>query len=910
MSLKKDIIGAEVQIGSNEAQKSLVELAQKTSTLTNENDRLRISQAKLKAVGKEHKEEYDKVTAAITENNKSIKENKSQMDALRKTIGLTEMSFPQLRKRAAELRKDLLDMGDSADPVQFNKLNKELIDTERQMGKVKGRIGETRGFMGQLGNSLTSIPGPVGAVIQSIHGMGKALWALVANPIGATIAVIVGSLMLLYKAFTSTDDGAKNVEAVLKSIGNVMDILIDRSMSYYNMLWSLVTFDWEGVKANAKDAFGGIGDAVVNATNAGLNYVDVMDDIEDREAASVITAAKLKLKIDELTVASKNVNLSTKERVKLAQEAMDKTIELNNLEKGFMVEKNKAELDNLATKINSNKLSEQSKRELLASWLELDHTQLNAEQQNNSAFKKFYNENTEEFKAMQKAKASEIEIEINLIGERKRLQKSLFGFEKDLRDEDKKLTDDARKKRIESLEAENSSEMGLIKKRFLEGKTTEDQYNAELLIQEMNFLSDKANVYKVGSKEYEEAQMQLLEKQVLAETTVKDLILQANKELANARIENLADGIAKEKTKEEQRWQEELAGLRKQLNDKKDLKEQDIALNDAINKTIQEKEKAHQKTINDLDKAGLLGKQMDHAIYGQAKARTDKELWTAEKEMARAQYAQELKDAKGNAAKIAQAERKLSDELIRIKQDERDKREAVGNAIFGAANTLLGGLIELVGKETALGKALFLFQQAAAVGQVIFNTAMANSKAVETFWMTGGMPWVAINTATAAGSIASIMAQTISGFKGKKAGGYTDRAASDDKIVDFVHANEFVGTANAVRNPTVKPVFDIIKLAEEQGTIATLNLPAVMASGGLQSGGYSSPPSSGSGVPDLIPVSSPSSDPELTSAINNMSRAVAVLVKNGVQFPIYTFKKRYEEISDLIDQTGMGGFKK
>jgi len=51
-------------------------------------------------------------------------------------------------------------------------------------------------------------------------------------------------------------------------------------------------------------------------------------------------------------------------------------------------------------------------------------------------------------------------------------------------------------------------------------------------------------------------------------------------------------------------------------------------------------------------------------------------------------------------------------------------------------------------------------------------------------------------------------------------------------------------------------------------------------------------------------------DPELTTAINNMSRAVAILVKNGVQFPIVPFKKELDEISDLIDQTGMGGFKK
>lgn len=51
------------------------------------------------------------------------------------------------------------------------------------------------------------------------------------------------------------------------------------------------------------------------------------------------------------------------------------------------------------------------------------------------------------------------------------------------------------------------------------------------------------DLYKVGSKEYEEAHAQSLKKQVTAEKKVKDLFLQAEKELAGAKIENLKDGI-------------------------------------------------------------------------------------------------------------------------------------------------------------------------------------------------------------------------------------------------------------------------------------------------------------------------------------------------------------------------------
>lgn len=64
-------------------------------------------------------------------------------------------------------------------------------------------------------------------------------------------------------------------------------------------------------------------------------------------------------------------------------------------------------------------------------------------------------------------------------------------------------------------------------------------------------------------------------------------------------------------------------------------------------------------------------------------------------------------------------------------------------------------------------------------------------------------------------------------------------------------------------------------------------------------------PSQNNGDKDLIKVLE-----DNTQAMKMNSEATASLMKNGVQFPIVAFKKRYEGVSGLIDQTGMGGFKK
>jgi TP901 family phage tail tape measure protein len=468
-----------------------------------------------------------------------------------------------------------------------------------------------------------------------------------------------------------------------------------------------------------------------------------------------------------------------------------------------------------------------------------------------------------------------------------------------------KADEAAIKKRITQAEAAHNDEMARINREHLEGKSSDDQYKADLLSEDLKFLAKKMTIYKKGSKEYEAAKNESLTKQVEAEKTVHELLLKAQKELADAGIENLEDGIAKEKALEENRWADELAGLKKQLNDKKDLSAEEAALNDSINLIIEEKQKAHLKKMADLDQATAQKKIMDAAIIEQAKSQTDADKFLAERDMARASYKQELIDAKGDHAKIATAERTLSDKLVQIKQDELDKRKEIGDAVFGAANSLFGGLSELVGKETALGKALFLFQQAAAIGQIIFDMSIANMKAIAASPLTAGMPWVAINTAIGVGSIASVVAQTIAGFS---EGGYTG-SGDKNQPAGMVHKGEWVANAKLLNNPLTGPIIARLESFQRTGYIPTQG--AVAASGENEYiASPKSPPQGGDFKNPSMGDNGMIRDPELTAAINTMSHVAALLMKNGVQFPIVPFKKQLDEVSDLINQTGMGGFKK
>jgi hypothetical protein len=242
----------------------------------------------------------------------------------------------------------------------------------------------------------------------------------------------------------------------------------------------------------------------------------------------------------------------------------------------------------------------------------------------------------------------------------------------------------------------------------------------------------------------------------------------------------------------------------------------------------------------DLNAADSAKKLMDKALISQAQAQMDEDRFQAERELAQAQYRQDLVDAQGKAVLIAQAERALSDRLVQIKQDELTRRQEIGEAMFNSASSLFGGLADLVGKETALGKALFLFQQAAAIGQVVFNTAIANAKALATSPLTFGQPWVAINTATAVGSIASIVGQTIANFskpEGYFEGGYTGKGRLTEPA-GVVHKGEYVIPAGMLRIPQIASIVAGLEQIRQNRVSVTRGAVLASKSGGYAIGGY------------------------------------------------------------------------
>jgi len=133
--------------------------------------------------------------------------------------------------------------------------------------------------------------------------------------------------------------------------------------------------------------------------------------------------------------------------------------------------------------------------------------------------------------------------------------------------------------------------------------------------------------------------------------------------------------------------------------------------------------------------------------------------------------------------------------------------------------------------------------------------------------------------------VRAVVAGNIGKSKGKKAGGYTGQAASDDQVMGVYHANEWFASAPAVRNPEVKQFLDVFDYYQRTGQISKLNTQTIMASipvaGKMAQGGYSTP-TAGSQQANLPQPYTTTPDPEFKALLQKLSKQLDEPIKASI----------------------------
>ncbi|MFH0760719.1 MAG: hypothetical protein V2A67_04385 [Bacteroidota bacterium] len=210
MGLQKDILETEVRFTSNQAMAELKNIETVTANLRRENERLAVTKAKLEALGKKESQEYRKITDQMKLNSEAIKHNKSTLESLRKVIGISAMSFSDLRQRASILSKQLSSTSKSANPAEYARLSKELNQVKNRMEQLQAGTNRTnailRGFKALLpALGVAAVAGAIKNLIGNIirvRSEFEKYGAVLKNTLGSAQAARMEMSML--KEFAAT----------------------------------------------------------------------------------------------------------------------------------------------------------------------------------------------------------------------------------------------------------------------------------------------------------------------------------------------------------------------------------------------------------------------------------------------------------------------------------------------------------------------------------------------------------------------------------------------------------------------------------------------------------------------------------------------------------------------------------
>lgn len=340
-----------------------------------------------------------------------------------------------------------------------------------------------------------------------------------------------------------------------------------------------------------------------------------------------------------------------------------------------------------------------------------------------------------------------------------------------------------------------------------EKAVNKDKFTAQ---ERIKFLEEAGRVSdELAAKEVEVAKLRLEAKQT------ENALTKSNKDDLNeaAQLEASVIQLETQRLNLQKRLSTELLTSRREVTaeEKADLKE----LSD-LKKTLRDAEAVSEQEKRELE----LIKIQEHYDNLIAKA-NENNIKTDELEAARDE-AKLLKqaefDEKDLAAKTKKQEEEqaLRQKTINELLAEKEAKAAIQLATIGVAEKGIAIGKQLAGKNKDVQKALLIAENAAGIAKILINTGVANAKAVATSPITGGQPWVAINSISAGLGIAGSIAATAKGLSalgGGSAGskpntpsGGSGGAAPAPPSFNVVGASETSVLADTVAEQTNEPV--------------------------------------------------------------------------------------------------------
>lgn len=890
--LRDEDLNLNIVINGDKAKKELGDLEKVTRELTNRNKELRAEKDRLERAGKKETEQYKQISRQITENNKTIKGNETRMAALRKEIGITGLTMRQLRTEQTRLKR-LMDNATPNTP-QWKQYRAELQRVEAQMGKVRTRTTLMQRSFANIKNTVKGFL-PIAGVAAFISVLRNA---------GRVVIEFEKAQSNLAAALETTKDQIKDLTNDAIRYGSITKFTASEVTSLQTEFAKLgLTQSQIQASTKATLDFAAATNAelgpAATAVGVALNAFNLSAANSERVASAMALAtAKTALGFEDLQTILSTVgpvanayNLSLEDTLALTGKLSDVGFDASSAATATrnillnLADSNGKLAQALGRPIQSLDDLIPALNDLRAKGVDLNETLQLTDKRSVAAFNAFLT-----------SADKTLVLRDGLIGVEEELQK-MVDEQLDNMAGKLDLLNSAWQGFILSIEQGD----GVIA-RFVKGSL---QFLTDSLIKLSNidlifkragkFTADEVTrVYDAmlnlsGSK-YRKFQ-ELVEKE--NKLTIDQVILRKD-----AMIEEIrATGQSRKEA--ELLWQEFYNRQKEQsinairLKKEEEKKEEEKAANELLNQQKKADEKFMKQRAKALKIAELLEADRETqmaairayfseagegafeafmaAIEKEAQARDVSVALKFQKEeeetedptldyamqqyresidfklaLNESMYQQGLIGEQQYQHQLTELTRQAEEERLTIK---KEKIKAAQDLAYLGANFVMALMdmeLEKTGedeeKKKAIKKKYADLNFAVTAAQIVANTAGAIMKGFEQLGPIAGAIAAGILGATGLVQLGFANAQRKK-VKGLKSGGFTDRNSSDNEVVDFVHANEWVASAPAVRNPAVRKFIDIFDYNQRTGNIHRLDLNTILASlatgmTGRRTGGY------------------------------------------------------------------------
>jgi hypothetical protein len=127
----------------------------------------------------------------------------------------------------------------------------------------------------------------------------------------------------LYKAFTSTDEGADKLQQVMSGLGNVLTVIRDRFLAFAGAIGKFFSGDFKGAIKDARSAISGFGDEMVSEFKKGAEAARLLQEVEDKMRDLKLARAELNKNLAESKELLSDENATYAQKKKAIQEIRD-----------------------------------------------------------------------------------------------------------------------------------------------------------------------------------------------------------------------------------------------------------------------------------------------------------------------------------------------------------------------------------------------------------------------------------------------------------------------------------------------------------------------------------------------------------------------------------------------------------